>query len=300
VRSARTAILVAALLVAACDILEANTHVRHGELYKSGQQKYDDYFAQVHEIQVAASGIEDDARAARKPLVTALKLTMDSADETITSVTHDRVGGAAQAAYGGGSSLDVQGSEAHFLSANGARGDADAQGLASSVEQTARAELALAQKLGELPAKIEALRSTGKDLEPHVREDFAKDGPPKVSEVRQEMVSSLDALDDAQRDVSHQVKASQELVAKLQVACAVGNPPSSGSFPTETAAADAGAPPPEDAAPAAAPPPPRPPPPARPAPVYTPPPSHPAPAAPPPQPPPAQPAPTSTGEVFNP
>jgi len=74
----------------ACDLILGPTKVSQGQLYQSGEEKYDPYFAEVHQAQVAAAAWPDDAKAARKPIVTALNLAPSASMSTILSATRRR------------------------------------------------------------------------------------------------------------------------------------------------------------------------------------------------------------------
>ena len=63
----------------ACDI--PNSKVGQGQLYLSGEARYDAYFKDVHAIQVWAAQWPEDKRQTRKPLITFLDLTPDAVDD---------------------------------------------------------------------------------------------------------------------------------------------------------------------------------------------------------------------------
>lgn len=280
-----------AALAAACSILSGPSRVREGALYRSGEARYDAYFKDVHDVQLAASGFTDEKKASRKPLVDALELTQDAADSTIAQLVHEKVE-AAQSSLGT-VELKVIGDDAKLVTGTGSRGSIDA--IATALETTTKSELQRAHKLKDLPPKVDALLKTGHDLEPHVKEDFAKVGGQKPFEVKAELAASFDVLGAIDANAKREVRSAEAFVADLQRAVAIG-----ASTVSTPSASDAGAPAPKSTAP------PRPatpkPAPPKPPPVATAPPK-PPPAndtpPPPPKPPPA-PKPTSTGEVFNP
>lgn len=284
------------MFAVACSFFMPQSHVRDGALYLPGDAKYDAYFNDVHAVQAESATFADDLRAGRRPLVEALKLTMDSPESAIVQGAHERML-AAVTALGGGAKLDVVGFEAHIVTANGTRGDADTDRLLGALESDARAELDRAKRMAAIQPKSDLALQTGHTLEPTVRDDFLKVNAEKAAEVRRELIASFDVLANVSADAKRGAREAQTFVEDIQRAVAVGAPPvgdapatASGSSSEADAGegasgADAGM----QATPTAAPkPPPQ---------VYHPPPQvyHPPPPRPAPQP-----APTSTGEVFNP
>src|SRR5262249_40054150 len=73
----------------ACDM--PTSKVAQGQLYLSGEQRFDAYFRDVHAIQVWAAQWPEDKRQTRKPLVSILDLTPDAADVTIIQATHEKI-----------------------------------------------------------------------------------------------------------------------------------------------------------------------------------------------------------------
>jgi hypothetical protein len=292
------ACVVALALAPACSGWAGPSRVREGALYRTGDSQYDVYFKDVHDVQVAVAGWNDDKKSARKPIVDALQLTADSSDSTIAQLVHEQVE-AAQSSLGT-AELKVNGDDVKFVTATGSRGSVDA--LATALEATAKGELARAKKLKDLPSKVDGLLKTGHDLEPHAREDFAKVGGQKPFEVKAELTASFSVLDAIESNAKREVRAAESFVADLQRAVALGVAGPDGGAPSTQSTQSPKATPPSTPRP----PPPKPPPPSTgPGPVATPkpPPPTPPPATatepPPPKPPPA-PKPTSTGEVFNP
>src|SRR5262249_33039248 len=81
--------LVGAAATVACDI--QSSKVAQGQLYLSGEERYDAYFKDVHAIQVWAAQWPDDKKATRRPLLNTLDLTPDAPDVTIIQATHEKV-----------------------------------------------------------------------------------------------------------------------------------------------------------------------------------------------------------------
>ena len=297
-------------LAAAC--LGPQSRVHEGALYRTGESAYDAYFKDVHDLQLVDATFVDDKKASRKPLVDALELTPDPSDEILTQLARERI--LAAAATLGATKLDVGEGGVHFATSTGSRGGPDTDKLIAAIETTAASELERAKKLKEIQPRVEEVMKTGHELEPHVKEDFAKYGGQKPIEVRQELSGSIDALTVVNYHSRREARAAEAFVADLQRAVTTGGgaaatgawpamsarpPPPSPSASTSSSATpgDAGAPKPASSAPHTPHPPP--PPPANNGAVAPPTPKLPPPPPPePPKPPPPKPA--STGEVFNP
>ena len=208
----------AAALAAACTLLAPASRVRDGQLYRTGESSYDDYFKTVHDIQEDAADWADAGRAARKPLTDALTLTSDASDSTIAQVAHEQI--EASLSSLGSTKLEVHGENAHFVASSGSHASIDA--LAVAIESTVHAELERAKKMKAMTPKIDVLLQSGEALEPHVAEDFRKVGLQKPVEVRQELKASYDVLSSASYQARREARAAEAFVADLQRAVAFG------------------------------------------------------------------------------
>ena len=103
----KTKSFVAALLLAfgacmtaplsGCDFINTPTKMGQGQLYTSGDGRYDPYFDTVHREQVAAANWGEESRAARKPIVTVLNLKPGVSNGSILAATREKKGDPAQA-----------------------------------------------------------------------------------------------------------------------------------------------------------------------------------------------------------
>ena len=209
----------AAIFVVACNLFEGGTHVREGQLYQPGVANYDRYFKEVHELQVAQNTWPEDRKASRRALVDFLKLSLDAADVTIAQATHERMVGAAH--QFGATKLEVKSDDAHVVVAGGdGRIDATTKDLFRAIETTVKAELARRKALGEIPARIDDLTKVGRDLEPHVREDFAKNGGSMASDVKAELTSSYEVLGTLSGKARTEAREAEDFVSVLDRAVA--------------------------------------------------------------------------------
>lgn len=174
-----------------CDFVNSPTKVASGQLYTSGDGKYDPYFNQVHQEQVAAASWVDDSKAARKPIVTALNLRPGASNSTIFSAARTKK------------------SEAS---------------LASVIDETTSAERARAKKLTAEAEKLEDLLKRGEDLKKQIieeRKNLAADKADdqkvkKNNELKREMTAAVEAVSNMVNDAKNGAKEADELARKLR------------------------------------------------------------------------------------
>lgn len=188
--------------------------VRSGQLYEPGAPDYDAYFKELHLLQVAAAGWDDDKKASRRPLVDALKIDGDSADVSISQATHERLVGIAHLV--GATHLEVKNDEPHVVAANDSRVDPPTRELFRAIEQVTKSELERAKAMRQIPPKIDALTKTGRELQPRVQPDFARRGGDVATEVRQELDASLEVMSTISTSSRSSARAAEDFVADLQ------------------------------------------------------------------------------------
>jgi hypothetical protein len=184
---------VACSVLGGCDVFVGNTKVASGQLYQSGDGRYDAYFAEVHHEQVAAASWPDESKAARKPIVTALNLRPGTSNSTILAATRDK------------------------------KGDSS---LGPAVEQTTAAELDLARRLTAAAAKLDDMLKHGEELKKQSVEDKKNLGVDKTDEkkvakkdeVKREMSAAVDAIESIAKDARKGAKEAEELATKLKAA----------------------------------------------------------------------------------
>ena len=184
---------VACTALAGCDLILTPTKTANGQLYQSGDGKYDPYFAQVHQEQVAAANWPDEAKASRKPIVTALDLRPGASNSTILAATRDKKGEAS---------------------------------LGSAVEQTTAAESERARRLSATAAKLDDLQKRGEELKKQTIEDrrnLAADKADdkkvaKKDELKREMAAAVDVVESLADDARKGAKEAEDLASKLKAA----------------------------------------------------------------------------------
>ncbi|MBX3223425.1 MAG: hypothetical protein KF795_23130 [Labilithrix sp.] len=184
---------VACATLVGCDLILTPTKVADGQLYQSGDGRYDAYFAAVHHEQKAAANWPDESKAARKPIVTALDLRPGTSNATILAATRSK------------------------------QGDAT---LGAAVEQTTAAELDFARRLTATAAKLDDMQKRGEDLKKQTVEDKKNLGVDKADEkkaakkdeVKREMSAAVDAVESMARDARKGAKEADDLATKLKAA----------------------------------------------------------------------------------
>jgi hypothetical protein len=211
-------LVVFALGASACNLLGGPSKVRNGELFETGEVRYDAYFKEVHDLQVSSAGWVDDRKASRRPLVDTLKLTPEAADVSIVQAAHERINGVARDV--GPTKLEIVGDEAHLTAVGASKVDDPTRELFKAIEATARAELLRGKSLRTLPPKVDELTKNGRALEPHVREEFAKHGGRVGTDVQDELAASYEVLGAVSRDSRNGAREAEDFVADLQRAVA--------------------------------------------------------------------------------
>jgi hypothetical protein len=202
-RPTRLALVLAAFLACAaspaCDAF-GSSKVGQGQLYQSGDGRYDPYFVAVHEQQVAAASWPDDKKAARRPLVGALSLTPSASDDTLVSATRERV--------------------AKTGSPDGA--------LSSAVDETKRAEAERVSRLKAASLRLDELAKQGKGYDEEAKKEYENRGAmkadekksDKMREVRRELDGAVDAMTSLSKDAKNGAKAAEDFMEDLGQALA--------------------------------------------------------------------------------
>jgi hypothetical protein len=200
------------VLIAAC--VSSGGKVRSGQQYSTGLLKYDDYFKQVHLLQLEGANWDDDKHASRRPLVDALKLDPNAADVSIIQGTHERMISAAHEV--GATRLDLREGDIHVAVPNESRMSASTKELFRAVEAAVKAELDRAKSLRTLPPKVDGLTRTAHELDPLIDGDFAKRSRTLANEVHEELASSIEVLSGLSAGSRNAAREAEDFVADLQ------------------------------------------------------------------------------------
>jgi hypothetical protein len=202
-------LVVAFVALVGCDMQQGK--VAQGQLYLSGEQRYDAYFRDVHAIQVWAAQWPDDKKQTRRPLLSILDLTPDAADVTIVQATHEKVSYLLK--DGGSAKLETFVDDAHMATTGPVHADPS---LFHAIEETANGELGRAKKMNTMLPKIDELSKLGQSLEPHVTETFSKRAPGKATEVKNELEASITVLSQTTTKARRAIRECDDFVADLQ------------------------------------------------------------------------------------
>jgi len=184
--------LVLLLALASCEAITGKpTKTAAGELYQSGDARYDDYFKKVHDEQVAASSWAEESKAAKKPLTTALNLPLTAGNSSILSA---------------------------------AKAKKDDAGVKSAAAETASAEAEFAKKQKENAERLDKLTNDGAELKKQTIEErknmAAEKADPaavdKKEEVKREMSAAVDAAANMRDDAAKGAAEAEKLVDGLK------------------------------------------------------------------------------------
>jgi hypothetical protein len=175
-----------------CNVLQP-TKTASGQLYQSGDTRYDPYFASVHEEQRTAASWRDEAKSSRKAIVKALDLDPEASNSRILSATRSKKG---QGSVGG------------------------------AVEQTTSTESDRARRLHAAAARLDELRRRGDELKRQAAADRENMGADKADrakvekkdELKREISAAVDAVESMASDARKGSKEAEELAAKLRPA----------------------------------------------------------------------------------
>jgi len=211
----RNAVKIACLaFLASCTLFGTSARVKNGELVETGEARYDAYFKDVHDMQVTSVGWSDERQAACRPLVDELRLPPDAVGVSIVQETHERVKSISHDI--GPTKLEVTGDEAHVVADSPQKVDETTRGLFKLIETCAHTELARSRAFKEVPTRVDAVVKSGRALEPHVRDDFAKHGGRVAEDVQGELTASYDALSDISKNARSGAREAEDFVADLQ------------------------------------------------------------------------------------
>ncbi|HVH44426.1 MAG TPA: hypothetical protein VM925_18865 [Labilithrix sp.] len=181
------------IVLGGCDYILQPTKVAGGQLYQSGDGKYDPYFAAVHQEQLASANWPDEAKSSRKPVVTALDLRPGASNFTILSATRSKKGEAS---------------------------------LSNAIEQTTASESERARRLTAAAAKLDDMQKRGEELKKQTVIDKKNLGADKADdakvakkdEVKREMAAAVDSVESMASDARKGAKEAEELATKLKAA----------------------------------------------------------------------------------
>lgn len=218
-----------------CDMLEigVKSKVAEGQLYSSGEGRFDLYFQKVHAEQVAAKSWDADKKGARKPLASYVGV----GEAQSNAALFDAVKAKAQ---GGPYKLEVEGGSPKVVVPP--KGDA---GLARAAEESVRMHLAHAKRVKETGAKADDLAREGEGLEPSVKQRYAATGGDKEREVKRELKAAVVAMRHVARDAKHEDSDVEDFVKGLADALGAPAPKAAGSAAAPPKSTGAGKPTPK-------------------------------------------------------
>jgi hypothetical protein len=202
--------------IAGCEGVFGPSKMAHGEVYTSGDSRYDGFFEAVHKEHEAAKSWPDEKTEARKGLVTLTGVREGSGDRTIVNAVRERAKGA-----GGGARLEVV--QAKVVLASGAKEDAP---LFAAIEETAQREIDRARRLAAAAERLETLEKQGKELAKQADEDRKNAGVDKADEkkmehhreLRRELGGAIDFASDLANDARKGIADGERFLDDLDAA----------------------------------------------------------------------------------
>lgn len=193
------ALLLAATTVGAgCNLRTSgagNTRVARGELYKPGVAAYDEFFANVHTLQVEAKATDDGV--ARQDSERALGLVPNTAADRTLEVLRERV----QELKRAGAAFSVAGNVV-----TGSGGTGEAGRLATGASSSIAAHRATVQKTLKLPERADALLAREATLEANVEREVLPLS--RAKQVKEELLAAKDVLGKLREESGARAKAT--------------------------------------------------------------------------------------------
>ena len=219
-------------------ISSSSSKVAQGQRYQSDDQRYDPYFDNVHQAQVAAAAWPDEKKATRRPLVNALALTPDCVGRH-----HPRRHAAAR---------EVEAAAASSISrarTSRRRAAANDSALFAALEETVRLELDRARKMKDKSDKLDEMSKHGEELKKAAETEASQRGAEKADEkkteksreIRRELGGAIDATRTLSQQALRQSKYAQEFLDDLGDAVEASSGPRRPQRSERVEAAPAGA-----------------------------------------------------------
>ena len=199
--------------LAACALFEPQSKVKSGALFQTGQAEYDDYFSKVHTLQTEAASFADEKKQSRRSLIDALKVATDSVDVTILESTHQRMVGIAHIV--GATRLDLKEDEGKVVLQSESRADLPTRDFVKALQATVDGEMKRKRALGDIPQRCDALAKAGRELEPRIKTDFFRQGGTTMADVHDELVASLDVLEQISKTSRLERREVEDFISDL-------------------------------------------------------------------------------------
>ena len=207
-------------VVAGCALFEPQSKIKSGQLFQTGNAQYDDYFTKVHGLQAEAANWSDEKKATRRGLIDALKIATDAADVTIVEATHERM--VAVAHVVGSTRMDLREDEGKVIVSGESRADEPTRDFLTALQATIDGEMKRKKELKDVPQKCDELAKTGRQLEPHVKDDFFRQGGTMMADVHDEITASYDVLAQISKTARLEKRETDDFVADLARAVGTG------------------------------------------------------------------------------
>lgn len=200
---------------AACSGAASSSHVAAGETFSTGNADYDAFFRDVVDVRSQAEKASADLEGISKPLRDALRIEATPSAPLPQEVVRTEA-----------KKLQLDGTLLHLdlipevkVVVSG-KTDADDQKLFTSIEQTAKASVAMSRKTSELVARIHDLEKRRAELSDSVDKSFTD--PSKREEVKRELKAAATILTDARSLGDRHGGAAARLALDLALAMETG------------------------------------------------------------------------------
>jgi hypothetical protein len=197
--------------------------VGQGKKYQSGNPQFDEYFAELFDLQVEMSKAPAREKEIRQDLAKITNSDPDASATMLAKKVEKRAKDLAEA--GTGLALTVEGADGDSkptvaFEVTGKELSADDKSYFETVEKVAKDEAELLGRMRKLTKELERMRALSIALDQQVDNAFRKGGPSKKSEVRKNLEDSRTLMPLMASRATETSEASKTALKKLAEAIA--------------------------------------------------------------------------------
>jgi hypothetical protein len=192
--------------------------VGQGKKYQSGDPQFDEFFAELYELQIEMSRAPGREKEIRQEIAKITKSDPDTSSTMLAKKVEARVQEIAEA--GSGVRLAVEGLEGSSranvaLEVEGKELSGDDKSFVDAIEKTAKEEAQLLSRMREASSLLDRMRALSVALDQQVDTAFRKGGPSKKGEVRKNLEDSRTLMPLMAARASETAEAAKSTLKRL-------------------------------------------------------------------------------------
>jgi hypothetical protein len=192
--------------------------VGQGKKYQSGDPQFDEYFAELYELQIEMGKAPAREKEIRQDIAKVTHSDPDTSASMLAKKVEKRTQEIAEG--GSGARLEVEGAEGDGrasvkLELAGKELSGDDKSFLEAIEKAARDEAQILNRMREISRTIERMRALSVALDQQVDTAFRKGGPSKKSEVRKNLDDSRTLMPLMVARASETAEAAKNTLKRL-------------------------------------------------------------------------------------